>query len=201
VRYGFDDVGLGRIIAQTMTVNTASRAVMERVGLTYLRTFPTSTTAPVEGIEEGEVECEMTREQWERLRSNSQRWEITTLGIGRASFLSWRGSTGADYARSPDDRALGQGTGRRTRGWRDRRALERPWCGCGLPWVGLNKVEIREGISGTGSVDIRCARVSRAPVVLGDETLRRDDAVALFDPVAEELGGDALGVHGDVDPA
>jgi hypothetical protein len=58
VRYGFDDVGLGRIIAQTMTVDTASRAVMERVGLTYVRTFPTSTTAPVEGIEEGEVEYE-----------------------------------------------------------------------------------------------------------------------------------------------
>jgi RimJ/RimL family protein N-acetyltransferase len=73
VRDGFDDVGLGRIIAQTMTVNTASRAVLERVGLTYVRTFPTSTTAPVEGVEEGEVEYEMTREQWQRLRSNSQR--------------------------------------------------------------------------------------------------------------------------------
>jgi RimJ/RimL family protein N-acetyltransferase len=66
VRYGFEDVGLDRIIAQAMTVNTGSRAVMERVGLTYVRTFPTSTTAPVEGIEEGEVEYEMTREQWER---------------------------------------------------------------------------------------------------------------------------------------
>jgi RimJ/RimL family protein N-acetyltransferase len=66
VGYGFDDVGLDRIIAQTMTVNTASRAVMERIGLTYVRTFPTSTTAPVEGIEEGEVEYEMTREQWKR---------------------------------------------------------------------------------------------------------------------------------------
>ena len=48
-----------------MTVNVASRAVMERVGLTNVRTFPTSTTAPLEGIEEGEVEYEMTREQWE----------------------------------------------------------------------------------------------------------------------------------------
>ena len=66
VRYGFDDVGLDRIIAQTLTVNTGSRAVMERIGLTYVRTFPTSNTAPVEGVEEGEVEYEMTREQWER---------------------------------------------------------------------------------------------------------------------------------------
>jgi RimJ/RimL family protein N-acetyltransferase len=70
VRYGFDDVGLDRIIAQTITVNAGSRAVMERIGLTYVRTFPTSTTAPVEGLEEGELEYEMTREQWERLRPN-----------------------------------------------------------------------------------------------------------------------------------
>ena len=65
VRYGFDDVGLDRIIAQTMTVNAGSRAVMERIGLTYVRTYPTSTTAPIEGVGEGEVEYEMTREQWE----------------------------------------------------------------------------------------------------------------------------------------
>ncbi len=65
VRYGLDDVGLDRIIAQTMTVNAAARAVMERIGLTYVRTFPTSTTDPVEGAEQGEVEYEMTVEQWE----------------------------------------------------------------------------------------------------------------------------------------
>ena len=69
VRYGFDDIGLNRIIGQTLTVNAASRAVMERVGLTYVRTFATSMTAPAEGIEQGEVEYELTREQWERLRS------------------------------------------------------------------------------------------------------------------------------------
>jgi RimJ/RimL family protein N-acetyltransferase len=66
VRYGFDDVRLDRIIAQTFSINARSRAVMERIGLTYVRTFPTSTTLPVEGVEEGEVEYEMTREQWER---------------------------------------------------------------------------------------------------------------------------------------
>jgi RimJ/RimL family protein N-acetyltransferase len=66
IRYGFDDVGLDRIIAQTMAANTGSRAVVERVGLTYVRTFPTSTSAPVEGVEEGEVEYELTRKQWER---------------------------------------------------------------------------------------------------------------------------------------
>jgi hypothetical protein len=34
------------------------------VGLTCVRTFPTSVTAPVEGLEHGEVEYEMTREQY-----------------------------------------------------------------------------------------------------------------------------------------
>jgi RimJ/RimL family protein N-acetyltransferase len=67
VRYGFNDVGLDRIIAQTMTINARSRAVVERIGLTYVRTFPTSTTAPIEGIDEGEVEYEITHEQWRRL--------------------------------------------------------------------------------------------------------------------------------------
>ena len=68
MRYGFDDIRLDRIIAQTLTVNAAARAVMERVGLTYVRTFPTSMTAQVEGVGQGEVEFEMTRTQWERSR-------------------------------------------------------------------------------------------------------------------------------------
>jgi len=65
VRYGFEDVGLARIIAQTLAVNARSRAVVERIGLTYVRAFPSSVTAPVEGVEEREVEYEMTPEQWE----------------------------------------------------------------------------------------------------------------------------------------
>ena len=40
VRHGLTSVGLDRIIAQTMTVNARSRAVMERIGLTYVRTPP-----------------------------------------------------------------------------------------------------------------------------------------------------------------
>jgi RimJ/RimL family protein N-acetyltransferase len=66
VRYGFEEVGLDRIIAQTMAVNAASRAVLERVGLTYVRIFPSSMTGPVEGVEQGEVEYQTTPEQWER---------------------------------------------------------------------------------------------------------------------------------------
>jgi RimJ/RimL family protein N-acetyltransferase len=66
IRYGFEDVRLERIIAQTMTVNARARAVMARIGLTFVRTFPSSTTEPVEGSEEGEVEYDVTFEQWRR---------------------------------------------------------------------------------------------------------------------------------------
>ena len=76
IRYGFDEIGLDRIIAQTMTVNVGSRTVMERIGLNYVRTYPTSTTAPLEGIEEGEVEYEMTREQWEHRGTGTVKGEI-----------------------------------------------------------------------------------------------------------------------------
>jgi RimJ/RimL family protein N-acetyltransferase len=69
LRYGFDVIELDRIIAQTLTVNAASRAVMERAGFTYVRTFPTSMTEPADALDRGEVEYEMTREQWARSRS------------------------------------------------------------------------------------------------------------------------------------
>jgi RimJ/RimL family protein N-acetyltransferase len=69
VRYGFDEIGLDRIIAQTMAVNAGSRAVMERIGLSYMRTFTTSFTEPVDGFEEGEVEYETTSAQWKENRS------------------------------------------------------------------------------------------------------------------------------------
>jgi RimJ/RimL family protein N-acetyltransferase len=68
VRYGFDDVGLARIIAQTLAVNARSRAVMERIGLTYVRTFPSSLGLLVEGVEQGEVEYDTTPERWMRRR-------------------------------------------------------------------------------------------------------------------------------------
>jgi hypothetical protein len=47
-----------------MTVNAGARAVMARIGLRFVRTFPASTTELIEGIEEGEVEYDMTSERW-----------------------------------------------------------------------------------------------------------------------------------------
>lgn len=50
-----------RVWAQTMTVNLASRAVLERCGLRYVRTFFATWPDVIEGSEEGDVEYEITR--------------------------------------------------------------------------------------------------------------------------------------------
>lgn len=39
IRHAFDDLGLSRVFAETMAVNTASRATMNSVGLHYQRTL------------------------------------------------------------------------------------------------------------------------------------------------------------------
>jgi RimJ/RimL family protein N-acetyltransferase len=54
-----------RVWAQTMTVNSASRAVLERCGMRYVRTFHVDWPEPIEGTEHGDVEYELTREEWE----------------------------------------------------------------------------------------------------------------------------------------
>jgi RimJ/RimL family protein N-acetyltransferase len=68
IRYGFTEVGLDRIFAQTMAVNTASRATMSAVGLTFVRAFVSGDRYddPIPGAEQGEVEYEITRTSWQR---------------------------------------------------------------------------------------------------------------------------------------
>ena len=68
IRYGFDDLGLDRIFAQTMAANAASRATLSAVGLTYVRGFVSGDPYDdlVPGAEQGEVEYEITRSTWRR---------------------------------------------------------------------------------------------------------------------------------------
>jgi RimJ/RimL family protein N-acetyltransferase len=63
LRHGFETVGLERVMARTMTVNAGSRAVMEKSGLRYRRTF-FPDYPPIPGSEEGEVEYAITRAEW-----------------------------------------------------------------------------------------------------------------------------------------
>jgi RimJ/RimL family protein N-acetyltransferase len=62
--HGFDTVGLEHVWAQTMAVNGASRAVMERIGLLFERTWVGEWNEPLPGWERGEVAYGITREQW-----------------------------------------------------------------------------------------------------------------------------------------
>jgi len=64
IRKAFTDLGTQRVFAQTMSVNTRSRRVMESAGLRYLRTFHLQWDDPIPGTEHGEVEYELLREDW-----------------------------------------------------------------------------------------------------------------------------------------
>lgn len=66
---GFSELGSERIFATTMTVNAASRRVMEKAGLRYVRTFHESWPETIDGTEEGDVEYALTRSEWEKLDS------------------------------------------------------------------------------------------------------------------------------------
>lgn len=64
IRYGFEDLGLTRISAQTMAVNAASRATMASIGMEYSRAFHVDWDDPIPGTEHGEVEYAIERERW-----------------------------------------------------------------------------------------------------------------------------------------
>ncbi|MEV6976068.1 GNAT family N-acetyltransferase [Kitasatospora sp. NPDC093806] len=64
VHHAFTELAVDRIVATTMTVNTASRRVMEKVGLSLIRTFFEEWPDPIEGAEHGDVEYALTRETW-----------------------------------------------------------------------------------------------------------------------------------------
>jgi len=66
IEAGFTHLGFERIIAQTMTVNQPSRRVMEKAGLTHIRTFHLEWPDPLPGSEKGEVEYAVSRETWAR---------------------------------------------------------------------------------------------------------------------------------------
>jgi RimJ/RimL family protein N-acetyltransferase len=62
----FAELGLDRVRAETMTVNTASRRVMEKAGLRYVKTFFADWPDTIPGDEHGDVEYALTRQEWER---------------------------------------------------------------------------------------------------------------------------------------
>jgi RimJ/RimL family protein N-acetyltransferase len=66
IRKGFTELGVQRVFAETMFVNDGSRHVMEKAGLTYVRTFFQDWPEAIAGSEHGEVEYALERADWER---------------------------------------------------------------------------------------------------------------------------------------
>jgi RimJ/RimL family protein N-acetyltransferase len=66
VEYAFDRQDVAKVYAETMAVNTASRRVLEKVGLHLVRTFHREWVNPLPGTEFGEVVYELTRADWRR---------------------------------------------------------------------------------------------------------------------------------------
>ena len=58
-----------RIVAETMAVHVASRRVMEKAGMRYIRTFRTTWPVHIPGDEAGDVEYAITRAEWETGRT------------------------------------------------------------------------------------------------------------------------------------
>jgi RimJ/RimL family protein N-acetyltransferase len=70
LRHGFADLGLRRVFAETMAVNTASRATMAALGMTLVRTFSLDLDDPLPGSELGEVEYAISRDEWLALQAS-----------------------------------------------------------------------------------------------------------------------------------
>lgn len=69
IEKGFTDLGVERVSAETMAVNTASRRVMEKAGMRHVRTFHADWPVRIPGDEEGDVEYAIDRTQWESDRA------------------------------------------------------------------------------------------------------------------------------------
>ena len=69
ITMGFRELGVKRVFAHAIAVHTASRHVMEKCGLTLVRTFAYEGRYAIEGAEHGEVEYALTKPDWEAARS------------------------------------------------------------------------------------------------------------------------------------
>lgn len=63
---GFADHGIRRVLAETMAVHTASRRVMEKVGMRLVRRFKADWPYRIPGDEYGDVEYALDRHEWEQ---------------------------------------------------------------------------------------------------------------------------------------
>ncbi|KAF7553466.1 hypothetical protein G7Z17_g3592 [Cylindrodendrum hubeiense] len=68
LKHGFQELGVREVLGDTMAINAGSRATMATCGLRHIRTFHNQYDNPPPGIEEGEVEYRITKDEWLALR-------------------------------------------------------------------------------------------------------------------------------------
>lgn len=68
IDHGFSTGGVRRVIAETMSVHSASRRVMEKVGMRLVRTFRADWPVRIPGDEHGDVRYAITESEWRRHR-------------------------------------------------------------------------------------------------------------------------------------
>jgi RimJ/RimL family protein N-acetyltransferase len=64
IQKAFEDLGAQSVYATTMAVNVASRRVMEKAGLRFVRVFHQPWPDRIEGEEHGDVEYALARHEW-----------------------------------------------------------------------------------------------------------------------------------------
>ena len=69
IHKGFTEFGVRRVVAATYQDNIGSRRVMEKSGLTFVRTFKYDGGDSADTWEGDDVEYAITREEWERQQS------------------------------------------------------------------------------------------------------------------------------------
>lgn len=65
IHKGFTELGVERVVAEAMTANLGSRRVMEKSGLTFVRSFRLDRPDAGDGAEHGAVEYALTKADWQ----------------------------------------------------------------------------------------------------------------------------------------
>ena len=73
IRKGFTELGVQRVVAGAMAVNQASRRVMEKAGLTLVRTFNQPWPYPIDGDQFGDVEYALDKAGWQQQDTSAGR--------------------------------------------------------------------------------------------------------------------------------
>lgn len=84
VTQAFSDPVVERVFTSTMAIDTASRQVLEKVGMVRTSSWTREWPDPIPGSEAGEVGYELTRATWTRAMIRTHEWPFTCS--------TWRGS-------------------------------------------------------------------------------------------------------------